>query len=131
MKNTMLTMFICAQAITSLAIGQKPSQPNNEAAPSVSHFEGDKIPDFFAWQAFFKRADREYRLGLGYYPSWRVKSRNRSLCRLGVISPKSLIFTRVRFSLAIRSSSLAMNIPRSGSSCVKRDESSGSSPKRS
>lgn len=57
-------------ALAAPASGQEQDKPQAEPAASVTHFNGQDIPDFFAWQAFFKRADYEYRLGSGYYKNW-------------------------------------------------------------
>lgn len=65
--------------ILALSLSTLPAAPGSQdqdkqtvedAVVSVTHFNGPDIPDFFAWQAFFERADYEYRLGSGYYKNW-------------------------------------------------------------
>ncbi len=57
-------------AMTLALLAPPLSGQNQEPEVSVTQFSGQAIPDFFAWQAFFTKADYKFRLGSGFYKYW-------------------------------------------------------------
>ena len=72
--RTVPFLLILALSLSTLPAAPGSQDQDKQAAKdgvvSVTHFNGADIPDFFAWQAFFTRADRKFRLGSGFYKYW-------------------------------------------------------------